>query len=73
MNDEAENYEEGYKGGIYGERDSGRERIEWISDHTRITCVILYGKIPFWNLVVRAVGLIVTGFGGEVSCGGGSP
>ena len=40
MNDEAETYEEGYKGGVDREQYSGRERREWISDDTKGTCVI---------------------------------
>ena len=34
------------------------------------TYVILHGKMPFWHLVVGAVGLRVTGIWGKVKCGG---
>ena len=58
--EEVETSEEGYKGCVYGERYPGRERRECISYHTKGTCVIWCGKIPFFHLVVRPVGLIVT-------------
>ena len=64
MNDEAETSEEGYKGDVDGERDSGREIRECRLDVTNRTCVIWCGKIPFWNLVVGAFGLRVTGVWG---------
>ena len=65
IDDEGETSKEGYKGDVNEERYSGSERREQRSDHTREKCVIRCGKIPFWNLVVRAVALRVTGLWGE--------
>ena len=64
MDDKAETSEECYKGGVDKERDSGRERRECRLYHTKGTCVIYCGKMPFWHLVVGDVGLRVTGIWG---------
>ena len=72
IDDEGETSEEGYKEGFNQERDSGKERRECISDQTKGTCVIWCEKMPFWNLLVGAIDLRVTGIWGEVRCGGTS-
>ena len=59
MNDEAKTSEENHKGDFGGKIDSGRERREFTSDRTKGTCVIWCGRMQFWHLVVRAVGLII--------------
>ena len=57
---EVETYEESYKKDVYGEIDSGSERRDWRSCHTKGTCVIWCGKNPFWRLIFGSVGLRVT-------------
>ena len=64
MNYEAKTSERIHKGGVSGERDSGRERRECMSDCTKGACFIWCGRIPFWHLVVVTVGLRVTGIWG---------
>ena len=59
-NEEVKTYEENHKGDVGGERYLVRERRECISDRKKGTCVIWYGRIQFWHLVVGAVGLIAT-------------
>ena len=60
IDDEGESSEESYTGDVNGERDSWSDRWEWMSDETKVTCVIWCGKMLFWHLVIRAVGLRVT-------------
>ena len=64
MNDKDKTSEEVYNGDVDGERYSRRERSECRSDHTKGTCVIWCGKIPFLHLFVGAVGLRVIGIWG---------
>ena len=45
MNGEVKTSEKNHKGDVGGERDSGRERRECISDRTNGTCVIWCGRI----------------------------
>ena len=68
MNDEVQTSEGNHKIFVGGERYLGRERRGWISDRTKGICVIWCGRMPFWNLVVGAVGLRATGIwvGNEV-------
>ena len=65
IDDKAETYEEGYKGGINRKRYSVRERTECRSGHKKGTCVIWCVNMPFWYLVIGAVGLRVTGIWGQ--------
>ena len=65
IDDQGETSEESYKMVIDGERGSGRDIMEWISDNTRVTCVIWCGKMLYWRLVFEAVGLRITGIWGE--------
>ena len=65
MNDEAKTSEENHKGDVSGEIYSVRERREWRSDHTKGTCVIWCGRMPFWNIVVGTFVLRVTGIWGR--------
>ena len=51
-----ETSEEGYKRGVNGERDSRKDRREWILGHTMGTCVIWCGKFHSgtWSLDMLA-------------------
>ena len=60
MNDEVKTYEENHKVDVSWKRDSGMYIREWKLYRTKGTCVIWCARMPFWHLVVRAVGLRVT-------------